>query len=324
MPYRMIDAVSGREYHLDAMKVRLLKKPVLTAALTACAGCLFAEDLDAALEAQKKKARRQTYSESARLENRNLEVPKAPTDQEKELDRKLRELEARAPESISMPEKQMVPSRIAVAPARQDENKDWLISAVMDNKAAENSPGSEEETWLQQELARQKSLKDQDAAAKEEEQVKKLMQEQKELQSSIPAFDRLKQYRIDPQNPAGDKDSSVGLYKLPQQKAADPLASFSLQKKKEPPEPPPLFSPEAARLSKTAAARSSTAVKSPLLNPFPGTKPGVSMSGFPNRADKPEPAPLTPIEMIRKASPINRDDPFSDNVAPQIRRSIWD
>lgn len=279
-----------------------------------------AEDLDAALEAQKKKAQRQIYSERARLDDQNLTVPRTKTEEERLIDKKLREIEARENAAVSVQTQPgaFLPVRTAVQPA---ENQNWLTPAIMDDAASISMTNSSEDAWLAKELDRQKELKNQEAARKENELVEKLLREQSPAKSSSPEMDRLKKYQI--AKPAFDSSgksaSDEPAYMSPLTGKPGPAAVIR-PSKKEPPAAPPLFSPEAARISSSA----NRAAGSPSISPNLGTAPNPSLPGFSTGRDDSESVQLTPLQMIKKSSPINQSNPFADDHMPQIKSSIWD
>ena len=281
---------------------------------------VVAEDLDTALEAHKKAAQRRVYSDRALLDERNLTVPQTPTEEEKELDKKLRQMEARL-DSQSAPAELSVMPRQTTSVPRPAEDKNWLTSALLDNAEAVTLTNETENSWLVQELERQKSLKMQESDAKENELVEKLLREKNQPQNSSPELDRLKKYQPVPQNILGgkDEDSGTPTYMVPQYGTPDPLAAVRFAPRKEKPTADPLFSPAAAR-SFSATENDMRTVK----NPYSGlTARQPSSSAFLPDWDSNKAAPLTPMEMIRKSSPINRTDPFADDNMPQIKTSIW-
>ena len=74
-----------------------LKFNILVLVALAAAGMVSspAEDLDAALEARKKKVQRRVYTDSALLQDQNLTIPKAPSELEQEADKEFYEAEER-------------------------------------------------------------------------------------------------------------------------------------------------------------------------------------------------------------------------------------
>lgn len=232
------------------MKSLIFRSLAIMAILTGAGIPVVAEDLDAALAAQKAKVNRRSYSEKVTLENHNLEVPRTLTEEEQELDRKLRGMDAKMDNQSAPSAMPMAPRPVAAVP-QPGENKNWLTPASLDNDAAMALTNQTEDSWLVQELDRQKELKSQESVKKETELVEKLLREKTQPQSSLPEQDRLKQYQLAPPNIFGskDKDADTPAYMTPKSGTPDPLAAIRSTPKKDPSAPPPLFSPEAARIS---------------------------------------------------------------------------
>lgn len=302
---------------------------VLLTVITGCTASSFSEDLDAALAAQKKKAQRHVYSESALLHNRNLVVPREASAEEKDLDKKLEAMEAE--QDAQAAASQLVKGRPAAAPAVRPaaENQNWLTPALMDNDAAASlTNGAAEDSWLVRELDRQKELKAKEATAtKDNALADKLLREKTPPKSNSPELDRLKKYQPAPQQLFGskEKDPDAPLYMTPQSGTPDPMEAVRLTPRKETPVTPPLFSPQASKASSAPDKDPLRSTRSPSLTPNLGV-PARSSSIRPALSpdwSTPAPPALTPMEMIRKSSPINKTDPFADDHMPQIKTSIW-
>ena len=311
---RQIDGTAGAEYYSHAMKLPIFKYSAASLLLAGIIIPASADDLDAALEAQKKKVQRQIYSESAQLDDQNLTVPRTQTEEERLLDRKLREIEARASVTVS-PQTQsgaFIPQRDPVAPSG---NQNWLTPAVLDEAAAMSLTGSTKEDWLARELDRQKEIKSQESLKKENQLVEKLLKEQSPMRASSPETERLKQYQLTRPDFDSSGPSSGSAYISPQTGRPDPMAAVRPVPKKEPPSAPALFSPEAARISSSSKPVSSSLI-SPIQNP--------AASEFSAGRNSSEPVQLTPLQIIKKSAPINKANPFADDHMPQIKSSIWD
>ncbi len=304
---------------------------VLLTVIAACSAASFSEDLDAALAAQKKKAQRHVYSDSALLHNENLVIPRQASAEEKELDKKLEAMEAER-ERDARPGamvQQSMPVRPAAATVRSAENQNWLTPAMMDQDAAMSlTNGATEDSWLIREMERQKELKAREATAtKDNELAEKLLREKTAPKSSSPELDRLKQYQLAPQKLFGskEKDPDAPLYMTPQSGTPDPMAAVRLTPKKETPVTPPLFSPQAARASSAPDSDPLRSTRSPSLNPNLGApaRPLPARATLSPDWSEPETPVLTPMEAIRKSSPINKADPFTDDRMPHIKTSIW-
>jgi hypothetical protein len=300
---------------------------VLLTAVTVGSGSLFAEDLDAALAAQKKKAQRRVYSESALLHDQNLVVPRTVSAEEKALDKELQAKDARLDAQPSSIMQQPMPVRPATATVRPAENQNWLTAAIMDDEASLALTNAADDSWLMKELDRQKELKALEAAGNENALVEKLLREKTQLQSSSPEMERLKQYQLAPPKLFGStgKDTEASLYTAPRGSTPDPLAAIRLTPRKQTPAPPPLFSPEAARLSSALDKDPLRSTRSAALTPNLGAPVrSSSRSSFSPTWGEPDPVSLTPMEMIKKSSPIHRQDPFKDDHMPKIKSSIWE
>lgn len=323
----MIDGVLEGAYVATIMNVRFYRGFVLLTAVAICVCSSFSEGLDAALEAQKKKTQHRVYSDSALLDDQKLVVPRTPTQEEQDLDKKLQELEAKAD---ARPDARMrtMPLRQSDAMVRPAEKQNWLTPAMLDNDASMTQTNETDNAWLVREMERQKELKELEAAKKENEQVEKLLREKTQQQQKIsPEMDRLKQYQLAPPKLFGSKekdDPNEPSYMTPRSGTPNPLSAVGLTSKKEIPVAPALFSPEAARISSALDNDPLKSARNPALSINPGLLPQPSRSVFSPNRDVPATVPLTPLEMIRKSSPINRPDPFTDDHMPRIKSSIWE
>ena len=325
----MVDGVYMEAYVAKRMSVISYRQVVLLTALAVCAGASFSEDLDAALEAQKKKAQRHVYSDNALLTDQKLVVPRTPTEEEKELDKKLREMDA---ERERTPSGLPLVSRPAAPASRSADDKSWLVPAVLDNDASMTQTNEDENAWLLRELERQKENRKADEAVKKDaEKTNKLLREKINQQSNSPEQERLKQYQLAPPRLFGSRekdntDSDVSPYTVPGGGNADPMAAIRLMPKKEKPPAPAIFSPEAARLSSGLDKDPLKSTRSSALNPSLGvpSRPSSASSVFSPKRDVPKTVPLTPLEKIKKSSPINRPDPFVEDYTRPFKSSIWE
>ncbi len=319
-----VDGITERAYYLRVMKLPIFRTLAMLSILSGPGIPVAAEDLDASLAAQKTKAHRRVYSEKAQLENHKLEVPRTPTEEEEELDRKLRELDAKM-DSQSTPSTLLMAPRPAAAAPTPVENKTWLTSALLTDDAPLAQTNQTEDSWLVRELDRQKELKSQEATKKETDLAEKLLREKTQPQSSSPELGRLKQYQLAPLTIFGskEKEADTPAYMTPKSGTPNPLAVIRLTPKKDPPAPPPLFSPEAARLSSALDKDPLRSTRSPLLNPIPGSPLRKPVSVFSSGRNAPDLVPLTPLQMIKKSSPINRANPFADDPMPEMKTGIW-
>ncbi|NOU35225.1 MAG: hypothetical protein HOO88_00390 [Kiritimatiellaceae bacterium] len=317
-----VDETGNEAYYLMVMKPLIYKLLALVLVLAGAGIPVAAEDLDAALAAQKKKAQRRVYSDSALVEDHNLSVPKTETEEDRQLDKKLKEMEDKANVAVSLPNPDS-PHRTAPAPVRSVKDKNWLATAVMgDSTSFVSQAESTDDDWIAREAARQKTKDD---TAKEDALVQKLLHEktQSRPQNTTPELERLKQYQLDPKKfNAGKEPTPAGpSYMLPQSGTPDPMAAIRPTPKKE--NPPPLFSPQAAKAPLPAAQTPLNPLRNPLNSPMVGSPSRSVSPGVSSRPIESE-MPLTPLQMIKKSSPINRQDPFAIDPMPKLKTSIWD
>ncbi len=305
------------------MKHLLFKYLAVVLVLAGIGIPVAAEDLDAALAAQKKKAQRQVYSDTALVEDHNLSVPKTETEEDRQLDKKLREMEEKADAAVSLPN-MASPHRMAPAPVRSVEDKNWLTTAVMDNTSSVSQVKSTDNDWIDREATRQKAKAD---TVKEDALVQKLLREktQSQPQNTTPELERLKQYQLDPKtfNAGRDPTPVSPSYMLPQSGTPDPMAAIRPTPKKESTLTPPLFSPQAIKTPQSPIQDPLQSYRSPLNNPEIGSPSRRVSPSISSGLTEPE-TPLTPLQMIKKSSPINRQDPFAEDHMPKLKNSIWD
>lgn len=268
-------------------------------------GAAAADDLDAALQAQKQRSVRRAYTESALLDDQNLTVPDQTADYSPTLEEQLQAMQNRGEQgTVGRP----LTVRRPVLRPTEEESNNWLTPALLDENAAV-SMEEDEPSWMEQELQRRKEEKE--FAAREQE-----LQEQEQRRNAIPqtttpAQERLKRYTTAPQPIITQSDENGSpSYLAPQSIRLDPLKKSSSSRQSP---PSTLFSPQASQ-TKPAEAD----------NPFTirAAAPGSGLrSPAAAPARNPQPEPETPIQRIRRST--FESDPFSDS-APGIRRSIWD
>ncbi len=307
------------------MKLWIFNPLALVVVLLSIGTTVVAEDLDTALEAQKKKTSRRVYSERAQLEDRNLTVPRAESEEERLLDKKLRDMDAEINARPALPQNAnaMVPRPTAVVP-RPQEDKNWLTAAILDDLQSASMTNETDEDWLARELKRQTDLKEQEALTRERALVEKFLRDGTDSRSVQPIMSGLEKYQLpQPGILGGNRKNSGPGHMTPQRGTPDPLAAVRWTPKRDQPVAPALFSPEAARRSSSIQDPLRPG-QVPTFNPTPGVSVRKSSSVFSYGRDKPEPAPLTPMQLIRKASPINRSNPFAEDHMPTVNTSIWD
>jgi hypothetical protein len=285
---------------------------------------IAAEDLDAALAAQKKKTQRRVYSDTAVVEDRNLSVPKTETEEDRQLDKKLREMEEKANAPISL-SNMTPPHRMAPAPVRSVEDKNWLTTAVMNDTPSVSQAESKDNDWIVWEADRKKAKT---AAAEEDALVQRLLREKTQLQpqNTTPELERLKKYQLDPKTFNAGRDptpAGPSSYMLPQSGTPDPMKSIRPAPRKESLLTPPLFSPQAVKTPQPTVQAPLQSYRSPLNNPEIVSPSRRVLPSLSSGLTEPE-TPLTPLQMIKKSSPINRQDPFAEDHMPKLKNSIWD
>jgi hypothetical protein len=297
-----VDGTARKAYYCAVMKLLISRTLAMVSVLAGAGLPVAADDLDAALAAQKKKAEHRIYSDRAVIENRNLEVPPTSTEEERVVNKKLLEMDAKIDSEAASETRAVRPRPSAVAP-KPAENKNWLTPALMDDAAAFAVTNETGDAWLVQEMERQQELKAQEAAiAKENKQVETLLREKTQTQSGLPERDRLKQYQPAPQM-------------TPLRGAPDPQSGFRPAPKEGASAATGIFSPKAAGVPPAQNSPPFGSIQTPSLS---------SSSGFSSDLKPGEPVSRTPLEIIRESSPIYQTDPFADDHMPKFKSSIWD
>ena len=282
------------------------------------------EDLDAALEAKKKKARRHVYSERALIEHRDIVIPKTQSEEEKALDRNIERLESQLDRQITPPPSTVAPRVFSPAPTTPE---NWLTPTLLD---AENEepllPENTGTSWIDQELDRQKSIQlHETELAEEEALVNKLLQENS--RNNFPTekrpsytYESAFQSRIT----LGETPS------VPAYSSFRPQGGPQSKKHTDSSKSRTLFSPTGrsdSGIIKPAFSSAPAPFSSPRTSsrrPQFGSSIQKSPEGFTSNWDTEKPKPLPPLKRVRQSSPIYRKDPFTDDFMPEIKTSIWD
>ena len=282
-----------------------------------------ADDLDAALEAQKRVAQRRVYSENAVLGDQNLTVPRAVSAEERDLDRKIRESDARADSRPSLAPAPFNPAPAVAPQPAQDRN--WLTPALLDETAALSTAVKTEDDWVVREMDRQRDLRIRESALiKENEAVERALRDSSTTRpvSILPELDRLREFQSGPQSVTAGGPGVFSANASPQRSGAEPAIRPSRRETFT-----PSSQPYSTGLPESSPATAGRALRSPSLSPYDlqGSGSGSSASSglSPNWRSR-EAAPLTPVQMIRKSAPINRPDPFKDDHMPRMKGSIWE
>lgn len=312
---------------------RIIQSAVLAAAL---AGCAVADDgLDEALARLKKKVRRQTYSTQADLHNRNMDVPKEQSEEDKALDEKLRQIEKGLNQSSAITsDKRSRPRMIQNSPAQSQDNRNWLTPALLDNTDPEEaSLDDEKPDWVAAELERQQNIRIEQEALEKESANDSLFnnpfqQQQDSSSSKLNSYGQSFQNIISAQPSSGSKDEEEprsGWLPSQKERSASPFSLSSRREKAEEEESSyDTFSRFKSSESVFGTKRKSSAKTPWSITPSYGIKESDSSPNSLSPSWKKEKKPLQPIEQIRKSSPIHKKDPFSDDFMPQIKKGIWE
>jgi len=297
---------------------------ILSAVFLGAAFSGISEDLDAALEAQKKKAKRRVYSDTALIENRDIVIPKTLSEEEKALDRDLERLESQLTRQVLPPRATVAPRILAPSPEKTD---NWLTPTLLDSEDGEglssekNAPG-----WIDQELERQREIQlHKKALAEEEALVNKLLREDsrnRTLTEKSP-FNAYGSVLRDTISPSLIQPVSKSI-------VPDPLGTLRPKEEASLSSTAPLFSPTARRNSGviqpsfSSLPSSPSSIQTPSWRPQFGSSAPKKPAGFTSNWDVTKPKPLSPLKRVRQSLPIHRKDPFADDFMPEIKTSIWD
>lgn len=308
---------------MSGLKIQIWMLPVIVAA---CALSVQAEDLDAALEAQKKKAHRRVYTDSALLQEQNLTVPQAPSEIEKTADKEFYEAEAQLNASPDPRPKPAPPAPVIVP----DQNKNWLTPALMEEKE-EDDGDNDKLQWADfSEKANLQNQKFTAPRASEDALIDQMVQER--LQSSseaaplqkMPAEFKQLQQPAAPQgtlNQTGRGANATPSYMTPAdivRLSLPPGAVLREQNQKTP--GLSLLAPSPAVRERSGTTGNSLQIQRPSLNPHIETATPQDPLDLFNQSTKPQ----SPLEQIRKSSPIHQRDPFSEDYMPEFKKSIWE
>jgi len=310
---------------MNGLKFRAL---VLSAIMAASAVSVPAEGVDAALPAQKKKARRRVYTDSALLQDQNLTVPKGPSETEKAADKEFYASEDQLNASSASLSKTAPPVPIKV-PAK---NKNWLTPAKMaDEEKDEELQWTDysEKAWLNKSelLIPKKSEENERIERMVQERLHQPPPEMPSLQNAPAEFQQMPQYTA-PQgtlNRTGQGGASMPSYRTP----AD-IAQMNLRPSVGPGGKTPtqsglnLLTPSAAIAGSrnSGVGGNSLQSRSPTLNSHIRTPTALAPLNMLNQNQSTK--ILSPLEQIRKSSPIHQRDPFSENQMPELKKSIWE
>ncbi len=295
-------------------------RAALSAILLSVAFSGIPEDLDAALEAQKKKAKRRVYSGTALIENRDIVIPKTLSEEEKALDRELEKMESQLTQQVIPPPTMAAPRVLTTAPENPG---NWLTPSLLDAEDADDlSSEKNASDWVHQELDRQKEIQlYKKELAEEEALINKLLQEDPR-NNSWSEKSPVKTYDSMLRNTIG----SDIIQPVSKRVLSNPLEALRPQRETSPASIAPIFSPAARRdsgiLQPSFSSLPSSPAKTPSWRPQLGPSAPTSPSGFTSSQNAPK--PLSPLKRVRQSLPIHRKDPFADDFMPEIKTSIWD
>ena len=279
--------------------------------LLACGTAAATEDLDAALAALKEKAQRRNYSTRAQLHERELRVPRSPSDREMALDAKLRVMEQRLQSDVSA---QPGATRPPARPLRRPEgNRNWLTPALLDDEAALDGFVENKDSWVTHELDRQKEVA---TLAEEQQLIDRQVNEKLKNRSSSPfsptdSYNRSLQEIISGRPTDGSQQTSS-------KKSLTPAGSRRNSSAEKHSFATSLFP---VKPSSRTTSRNSVSSKSQFFQVKRSTLKSLDdIHSEWNRKNQP---PLTPLKKMRKSS-MHDMDPFADDYMPQIKKSIWD
>ncbi|QHI68627.1 hypothetical protein [Tichowtungia aerotolerans] len=313
---------------------RIVQSAVLTAVFF---GSAIADDgLDSALAALKKKTQRYNYSTQANLQNQNLAVPEEQSEEDKALDEKLRKIEKELDHSLARPSRGPAAPRMSAPRSRPQEERNWLTPALLDNTAlAEDTVDSEEPSWVENELERQKSIRLEQDALKEvsaqEQRFNNTFQSRQESPfSDLKGYNQSLKDRLSVQSSSDQTsdESRRGLFGSAKERPVSPFSLSGRREKEQQEASEGLFSSRKSSISTFgiqpySETQSPSSISTYNRNVNSGVSPTAPRSLRPSWKDQ-ETQQLSPIEKVRKASPAYKADPFSDDFMPKIKGSIWD
>ncbi len=302
----------------------------LFAALSVAAVATAGDELDAKLAALKTRTQRNVYSTAATLDNQDLVVPKGPTDEEQELDAKIRAMEKELDSDSAVLRQTAGPRRVTLLPQPSEENKNWLTPSLLDDAGSRTSPFDEEESsWITEELTRLEN-----ARLGKETQADEQKRIDQGLQESIGPADAM---QYDPlQSYTESLQSFISGYTPTKEEPISPLQNFQRQ--------PRLFQTSESDLYRTDLQQTSTFGTQSSFSTTTESPLQQSRFSFPRRQSEefsfgntPSKTPkfksswdvlntdsFPPIRKKFQTSPLLSSDPFEDDFMGKPKKSIWD
>ncbi len=307
------------------MNTLIFSKPVFSILLLSAAVSFAEDDLDAALEARKKRAPRRVYSERIQLEDRNIVIPKTRSEEELALDRDLEKLENQLARQDLPSPGFGVPRPSPAAPVQP---KNWLTPSLLESESDDNaSPGKDDTSWIHQELDRQKEIEARKKALAEDEALVNRMLRENSRQNIPTENSPFKRYEPVLRN-------TIYPEVTPSPSTVGSLRPFEIAPPKESKMPSRITSPFKPSVRANSGVIKSSFSSSPSSSPSSsrrpewqaplGSSPQSTVSDFTTGWKTTKPVSLSPLQKVRQASPIHKKDPFDDTFSTKFSTSIWD
>lgn len=288
---------------------------------------LHADDvLDAKLNALKEKAQKRARYEPATLDDQRLVVPKGASDEEKALDKKIEAMEKELDQQPSLLRRQAPRPRPVVRP--QDESPvNWLTPSLLDPSLKTDASADEEDTsWITAELARQEDfrqekLSQEDEKALVEQRVQNEMRRRNMISPDTLAngYNDALQRIISGDSPAAKAAEEIpGTARLPGTRYESRPQASNRQRLSE--SSPSLFLFPGNQPAETTSKRSSSFLQRPEINLELNRNSFSTVSR--QRPDEKAPEPIR--RRIGPTAPSRETNPFEEDWAPVMKRSIWD
>lgn len=322
-------AVDGFFYeaYCKIFMTRTLQNTLLAAIL---AGSALADDgLDEALAKLKKTPRRGNYSRRAELYDQEMTVPTELSDEEKMLDQKLRQLEKEMENKAQIVSQQYSAPQMVMPRVQVQENKNWLTPELLDGTISKEAglDKQDDDSWVAAELDRQKSIR-MEREALEQANAKQNPLFGQSLQwdnsaTKLHSYERSLEEIISVQkDPASAPRDNNTLNNYFSERKERPESPFSLSHKNREEQEPAFNSfTRSKNESGFGMPRQPLSQKPSYESPWKtATAPQPSEPSWEQKKSQ----PLQPLERIRKSSPVYKRDPFSEDLMPTLKKSIWD
>jgi hypothetical protein len=281
--------------------------------------------LDAKLNALKEKAQKRSRYARATLDDQRLVVPQDASDEEKALDKKIEAIEKELDQQPSMLQRQAPRPRPVVRP-QDDSPANWLTPALL-NPSSETDASADEEgsSWITAELARQEDLR-QEKMSQEEEQALVEQRVQNEMRRNMISPDTVANGYNDSLQRiiSGGSPAAKALEEIP---GTPQFSGTRSQSRPQAPNrqrlsesSPSLFLFPGNQTAETTSKRSSSFLQRPEMNLE------LNRNSF-STVSRPRPNEEDPEPIRRRINPAARSretNPFEEDWAPIMKKSIWD